>query len=254
MTPTTTEPIPIFPELTGTRRFTSDEYHRLIDAGILGPGDKVELLDGHIMFKADYPELTPADAAFPEWRWLRPFTSDEYHQMITLGVIGEDEKVELIEGYLVLKMPQSKAHRAAVLRLATRLPSRLPSGWVVMTQAEIAVGGMDPIPDGVVVRGADADYDERDVIEADFGIVIEVSNSSLEFDRRGKARLYARTGIPVYWVVNIPDRQVEVYTDPDPAANPPAYRTRTDYPTTAAVPVVLDGVAVATLPVADLIP
>ncbi len=254
MTPTTTKPVPIFPELAGTRRFTTEEYHRLIDAGVLGPDDKVELLDGYVLYKADYPELQPTDGALPEWRALRRWSSAEYHRMIDLGIFGPEEKLELLDGYLVLKMPQSKAHRAAVLRLATRLPSRLPAGWVVTTQAPIAVGGMDPEPDGAVVRGADADYDARDPGEADFGIVIEVSGSTLALDRSAKGRLYARVGLPVYWIVNVVDRRIEVYTNPNPTANPPAYTNRTDYAFLDPVPLVLDGITVATIPVAELIP
>src|SRR5262245_30877833 len=82
MTPTTTPPSTIFPELAGTRRFTVDKYHRLIDAGILDPQDKVELLDGYVLIKRDYPELTPTDGPFPDWRWLRRWSSAEYHRMI----------------------------------------------------------------------------------------------------------------------------------------------------------------------------
>jgi Uma2 family endonuclease len=254
MTPTKTTRSPIFPELAGTRRFTVDEYHRLGEAGILGPEDKVELLDGYVLYKRDYPELTPSDGPFPDWRWLRRWSSAEYHRMLELGIIDREEKVELLDGYVVLKMGQSRAHRAAVLRLATRLAPRLPGRWVVMTQAPIAIGGMDPEPDGVVVRGADSDYDDRDVGESDFGIVIEVAGSTLGLDRSAKGRFYAAAGIPVYWIVNVEDRQVEVYADPDPAANPPAYRTRTDYRPGDSVPIVLDGQPAGSIPVADLIP
>ena len=255
MTPTTTqESLGIFPELAGTRRFTVDEYHRLIDAGILGKYDKVELLDGYVVYKADYPELQPTDTAFPEWRALRPWSSAEYHRMFDLGILARDEKLELLDGYLVLKMGQSNAHRGAVLRLAANLPARLPAGWLVMTQMPVSVGIMDPEPDGSVVRGALADYDARDVVEADFGIVIEVSDSTLGMDRVAKGRLYARAGIPGYWIVNVADRQIEVYTNPDTAADPPAYRTRTDYRHGDAVPITLDGNAVGAIPVSELLP
>jgi|SRR5579883_1051558 len=253
MTPTTTQPLRLFPELAGTRRFTSAEYHRLIDAGILGPADHVEMLDGHIIYKADFVDL-PTDTVFPEWRLLRRWSSAEYHKMIDLGVLAGDEKLELLDGYLVLKMPMSKAHRGSLLRLASQLPSNLPGDWLLMTQCPISLDISDPEPDGAVIRGVISDYDARDVIAADFGIVIEVSDSTLELDRNTKGRLYARSGIPVYWIINVDDRQIEVYTNPDATANPPAYATRTDYAIDAAVPLVLDGHQVAMIPVADLIP
>ena len=174
--------------------------------------------------------------------------------MLESGIIARDEKLELLDGYLVLKMGQSNAHRGAVLRLAANLPPRLPAGWLVMTQMPVSVGIMDPEPDGSVVRGALADYDARDVVEADFGIVIEVSDSTLGMDRVAKGRLYARAGIAVYWIVNLADKQIEVYADPDTVAEPPVYRTRTDYRPGDAVPVVLDGVAAGMIAVSELVP
>src|SRR5207248_1191302 len=87
-------------------------------------------------------------------------------------------------------------------------------------------------------------YDTRHPGPSDFGILIEVADSSLLTDRRDKGRIYARESIPVYWIVNLVDRQVEVYTDPDPAASPPAYRTRTDYRPGDAVPITFRGLFV----------
>ena len=88
---------------------------------------------------------------------------------------------------------------------------------------------------------------------ADFGIVIEVSDSSLDFDRRDKGRIYAHAGILVYWIVNVADRQIEVYTNPDPAANPPEYTASAIYLPGQSVPLVLDGIAVGAIPVSEFI-
>lgn len=241
-------------DAAGTRKFTVSEYRRLGDAGILTPDDRVELLDGYVVYKQDHVTPPPPTEPFPQWRGLRRWSPAEYRQMIDLGILREDERVELLGGYLVLKMPQSIAHRAAVSRLATRLPRSLPAGWAVMTHCPIEVGGSDPEPDGVVLRGSETDYDTRVPTEADFGIVIEVSVSTLVLDRSGKGRLYARTGLPAYWIINLVDGQIEVYSDPDPTASPPTYRTRTDYRPGDAVPVVLDGQPAGSIPVADLIP
>ena len=84
--------------------------------------------------------------------------------------------------------------------------------------------------------------------------MIEVSDSSLWYNRTVKGRLYAEAGIPEYWIVNIDERIVEVYTSPNPAANPAEYATRTDYAVGQSVPLVPDGTAVAQLPIADLMP
>lgn len=182
------------------------------------------------------------------------FTPEQYHKLIDSGVIQEGEPVELLEGYLVEKPMRNPPHDGALTRLTYRLPPRLPPGWVTRIQCAVSLADSEPEPDGAVVRGDDTSYDARLPTASDFGVVVEVSDSSLAFDRRDKGRIYARAGIPVYWVVNIPDRRVEVYTDPDPAANPPAYRTRTDHTTGDAVPLFLDGQAAGGVPVSDLLP
>ena len=145
-------------------------------------------------------------------------------------------------------------HDGAVTRLTNRLPRPVPGGWVTRVQSAVAFGGSEPEPDGAVVRGDDTSYDSRHPEPADFGIAIEVSDSSLYFDRRVKARLYAGVGVPVYWIINLVDRHVEVYTDPDSAASPPAYRTRTDYTPGQDVPLQLDGQVAAAIPTTDLLP
>lgn len=249
MTPTTDNAlIAIYPQLADTRQFTPAEYHRLVGAGVLDTSDKVELLDGFVIYKADHVDL-PSDGPFPQWRLLRRWTTAEYHRMVELGVIGSDERLELLDGYLVLKMPQNLPHRSAVSRLGTRLGPRLPTGWWLATQYPIAVGLTNPEPDGVALRGSDADYDTRAPLATDLGIVIEVSDSTLALDRSGKGRLYARSGIPVYWIVNVVDRQIEVYGDP----NATGYRTRTDYKPGDTVLIVLDGSAVGTIAVNELL-
>jgi Uma2 family endonuclease len=102
------------------------------------------------------------------------------------------------------------------------------SGWRAQTQLPITLADSEPEPDGALVRGDRRTFDHRKPVPDDFGVVIEVADTSLRFDRLVKLEDYARAGIPVYWIVNLVDGQVEVYADPEPAATPPAYRTRTD--------------------------
>ncbi len=80
-----------------------------------------------------------------------------------------------------------------------------------------------------------------------------MSDSTLDFDRRDKGRFYVRAGIPVYWIVNVVDSCVEVYTDPDPAANPPAYTKMMSFPVGQSVPLVLDGSTIAAIPAAEFL-
>lgn len=185
---------------------------------------------------------------------FRRFSVAEYHEMIRTGMLTTEDRVELIYGYLVNKMPQNDPHHSTVQRLTEDLVRMTPTGWRPRIQLPVTLGGSEPEPDGAVVRGDRRAYDRRKPTESDFGVVIEVADSTLRFDRRVKMAQYAAVGIPVYWIVNLLDGHIEVYTDPDPAADPPAYRTRTDFAPGQSVPLVLDGVAVASLPVADLLP
>jgi len=185
---------------------------------------------------------------------FRRFTVAEYHELTRIGVLTTEDRVELIDGYLVNKMPQNDPHHSTVHRLNLDLVRLVPLGWQPRTQLPITIGNSEPEPDGAVVRGDRRTYDTRKPTGADFGIVIEVSDTTLRFDRRFKMAEYAGAGIPVYWIVNLIDSHVEVYTDPDVTTDPPAYRTRTDYTPGQSVPLVLDGQTVATVPVVDLLP
>ena len=180
----------------------------------------------------------------------------EYHAMIRAGILTPEDRVELLDGYLVAKMPQNPPHSSTVGRLTEDLARLVPAGWRLRIQLPVTltVGENEPEPDAALVRGDRRAFDARNPAPTDFGVVFEVADSSLVFDRRAKAILYASSGLPIYWIVNIPDAQVEVYTDPDPAALPPAYQTRTDYRAGQGVPVVLEGQVVGTVAASDLLP
>lgn len=181
-------------------------------------------------------------------------TVEQYHQMIADGVFNDGDPIELLEGYLVYKMAHNNPHRLGVQWLGKRLHGLGLAGWVVATQLPITLSDSEPEPDGYLARGDDRTYQHRAPVPADLGLVIEVADSSLQIDRAHKGRMYAREAILVYWIVNLQDRQVEVYTDPDPAGNPAAYRTRKDYRPGDTVPVVLDGQPAGGIAVNDLVP
>jgi Uma2 family endonuclease len=198
-----------------------------------------------------------AQPGLPLWvsaAGLRRLTVAEYHALIRMGIVAEHDEVVLIEGCLVHKMPKNLPHILTLRRLRRLLDQLMPSGWTDWTQDPVTLADSEPEPDYAVVRGTDADYTGRKPGPADIGLVVEVADSSLAVDRADSHRIYARAGVPEYWIVNIPDRQVEVYTLPQPAADPPAYAARTDYRPGEAVPVVLDGTTVGTVAVADVLP
>ena len=146
--------------------------------------------------------------------------------MVASGVFRGRERFHLINGYLVAKMTQNDPHATADELCGDALGRIIPAGWHVRAAKPIRIPSQasKPEPDRCVVRGSIRDYARRSPEPADIALVAEISDSSLGEDRK-QALLYARAGIPVYWIVNLVDRQVEVYTDPSPAG----YQARQDY-------------------------
>jgi len=181
---------------------------------------------------------------------FRGLTVAEYHTMITTGVLTEDDRVELLEGYLVEKLPHDPIHDGTLQKVNRRLQRVIPAGWEVRIQMGVTLTRSEPEPDNAVVREDSGGYMTRHPGAADFGIVIEVSNTSLDSDRADKAPIYARDGLPVYWIVNVVDRQIEVHEQPSGSG----YNSYRVYKPGDMVPVVLDGNRLGTIPATDLLP
>lgn len=200
----------------------------------------------------------PAQAPLPQYGIpplpVRRFSVAEYHRMIEVGILTEYDPVELLEGWIVPKMARNPPHDGTIQLANGRLGRRLPGGWTIRIQCAVTTGDSEPEPDVTVVRGDETTYLARHPGPADIGTLIEVADSSLGRDRHEKGLVYARAQIVSYWIINLTDRWIEVYTDPDINANPPAYRTRNDYRPGDQIPLILDGKAVFSIPVTDLLP
>jgi Uma2 family endonuclease len=173
----------------------------------------------------------------PIWR----ISVAQYHAMAEAGILDADDPVELLEGYLVAKVTKSPAHRLAKRLVRLAIEALLPRGWYIESEDPVTTVDSEPEPDAVVVRGQDRDYATRHPGPGDVALVVEVADSSLHRDRTAKRRIYARAGIPVYWIVNLVDRRIEVYTAPSGPGEAPDYAERADYGETAAAPVLIDG-------------
>lgn len=177
---------------------------------------------------------------------------EQYHAMIEAGILTDDDSVELLEGWLVLKMPKNPPHRATTRLVRAGLERVLPEGWYVDSQEPITLIDSEPEPDVVVVRGDTRQYLDRHPGAEDIALVVEVSDTTLERDRTTKKRTYARSGIPIYWIVNLSSSQIEVYTQPSPAQAD--YLQQRDYQISENAPVVIDGSMVGDLEIASLLP
>lgn len=144
-------------------------------------------------------------------RWTR----EEYERAADLGLFRPDERLELLEGEIVEKMPQITPHTTAICRCERLLNNIFLMAHVVRTQMPLALGlRSEPEPDVAVVVGSIDDYEVYHPITA--VLVIEVSDSTLAVDRGLKASLYARAGIRDYWILNLGLRVLEVYRQPAP--------------------------------------
>ena len=131
--------------------------------------------------------------------------------MAEAGVLGEDDRVELIRGEIVEMSPIGDRHAAFVDNLNRLLVRRLPDEVIVRVQGPVALADdTEPQPDFTVLRRRDVPYKDREAWAEDAVLVIEVADSSLAYDRTTKRRLYAEAGIPEYWVVDCTAEVVEV--------------------------------------------
>ena len=192
----------------------------------------------------------------PVWR----LSVEQYHEMIRTGILNNGDPIELLEGVLVPKMTRNPPHRIAVTQLRDLLMRLVGSGWHVETQEAITLETSEPEPDLAVIRGTVRDYPDRHPGPHDIGLVVEVADTSLAHDRGQKKRVYARAGIVEFWIVNLIDEQIEVYSDPTGPVAPsdqsqqPDYRQRLVFTSGQSAPVTLDGVEVGSIAVSQVLP
>jgi len=145
----------------------------------------------------------------------RLFTVEEYHRLAEVGVLHEDDRVELLNGLIVNMMPIGPFHGGSVNRL-NRLFERLSQDrWLTSVQNPVHLGEHnEPQPDLLLLRPRDDFYNAGHPRPEDVFLLIEVSDSTLLIDREEKLPIYARAGIPEVWIVNLAERKIEVYSAP----------------------------------------
>jgi len=156
------------------------------------------------------PFASSAEEVSP-YRWTRR----EYAQLIEHGILGEDDHVQLIEGEIITIAPQKRPHALAIVQGQDVLTTAFGDGFYVQVQLPLALGpASEPEPDLAVVAGRPRDHIKDHPTTA--VLVVEISDTTLTFDRGRKGSLYARSGIREYWILNLNRRQLEVYRDPAP--------------------------------------
>lgn len=143
------------------------------------------------------------------------FTVDEYYEMAAAGILKPDAKVELIEGEIIDMFPAGIGHNGPLGGLTSIFGALAKGRWVTHSQGPLRIDKhSEPMPDLLLLRPPWKRYTKAHPTPEDVFLLIEVSDSSLTYDQSKKLPLYARAGVPEYWIINIPKRQIEVHREP----------------------------------------
>ncbi len=183
------------------KRWTTGEFRRLLNLEFFDH-EQVQLVRG-VIFRTD-----AVGSREVPWKWTRK----EYFRLWELGLIPE-RRVQLIDGEIFLMHPQNPPHASAIGRVSKVLERLFGKGYHARIQLPLPLGlQSDPEPDIAMVPGQPDDYERRHPTSSP--LIVEVSDSTLNFDRVKKGLLYAQGGIADYWIVNLLDGCLEVYREP----------------------------------------
>ncbi|MCT7949296.1 Uma2 family endonuclease [Ancylothrix sp. C2] len=143
------------------------------------------------------------------------FTLDEYHKLGELGFLHEDDHIQLIRGELIQMASKGRAHETCLRNLLRELPKLVGDRAILQCQAPISVPpNSEPEPDFAILQKRDDNYLSAHPSGRDVLLVMEVSDSSIDYDRDVKQSLYAEARISDYWIFNLFDYQLEMYSEP----------------------------------------
>jgi len=197
------------------------------------------------------PTYVPAVGMPPEP--VQPLSVPQYLSLVQSGSISDDSRCELIEGWMVPKMTKGPGHEEVHESLRDLLQDLLPDGWLCRSQGPVVLLDSVPEPDLSIVPGPRSRFRNQHPQAGDVQWIVEVSDTTLDRDRGSKLRAYARASIREYWIVNLIDRQIEVYLSPRPSAEPPEYAPPAIYRAGDDLPVCVGGKEIARLKVDDVL-
>lgn len=199
----------------------------------------------------------PADPHLPTLHDYRHrVTVEEFHRMAELGVFGNEPRVELLEGVIVDQMTKNLPHVHATDLIQYLLIRLVPPGYFFSMGNPVTIAERDsePEPDAMIVRGNLNDFKGRRRTPQDAALIIEISDTSYSFDRFQKSKIYATARVPVYWLLDLNRRRLEVHTDPIGEGTESVYRVTQLYLEAEDLPLILDGREVARFALKDILP
>ena len=183
-------------------------------------------------------------------------TVDRFLKLVEAGVFTVQDRVFLWHGRLVEEMTKGRPHTISQFSLQDALRGLLPREYHVEIEAPLVLGNSSlPEPDLAVIRGSSyRDFPDRPPSAADAALIIEVSDSTVAFDSGEKLQAYAAERIPVYWIVNLPKRRIEVYSQPTGPVEKPSYQEQRHYGLDEEVPILIDGREVGRIAAREILP
>lgn len=143
------------------------------------------------------------------------WTVDQYHGMVAAGLLAENDRVELLYGKIVPMSPIGRFHAACVNNVSEFFILKHQKTYTHLTQNPVSMlDDSEPEPDFVIARRDEENYASGHPTAKDIFLLIEVSDSTLDKDRHYKSLIYAEGGVQEYWIINLIDRQIEIYTQP----------------------------------------
>ena len=205
--PPLSRPIPGFDD-PRLRLFNADEFFAMRDADIFAENELLELIDGEILYR--HPEI-----GGPE---RRPFTNAEYHALAWAEILAPYERVQLVAGDIIVMSPVGNPHATCVTFIHDELfvLKQMERANVRTQNPLVMPDNSEPEPDAMLLAWREDGYAFRAPRPEDVLLLVEVSDSTLGYDRDVKMQLYAAAGVPEAWLVNLRDDWIESHTEPTP--------------------------------------
>jgi Uma2 family endonuclease len=197
-------------------------------------------------------ELWAQQAVTPEEPVL-PLSVEGYHALLKAGIIQDGDPIELLEGFLVPKMGKGTRHELARRRLMRRLAALVTTEFFVDSQGAATLMTSEPEPDVFVIRGTEEDYAYHHAGPTETVLIAEISDSSIRRDSNWKKRIYARAGIASYWIVNLVQDCIEVFSSPSGDTAQPTYAQHAIYRAGDDVPVIIDGNKIGVIAASEIL-